>query len=121
MKDDDQKYTRLERPSRPSKKDKKYLFHPSEPAMGKYLKGKKAVSESKFKQSEEFEKFVERSLLPRGIIKCEEFNEKKSVFEQPRSSSSLSRVSPRVQSSERPISALSLRSASMPRSRPGSS
>ena len=121
MKDEHQKYTRLERPSRPSKKDKKYVFHPTEPALGKYLKGKKAVSESKFKQSEEFEKFVERSLLPRGIIKCEEFNEKKSVFEQPRSSSSLSRVSPRVQSSERPISALSLRSASIPRSRPGSS
>ena len=123
MKDEHQKYTRLERPSRPSKKDKKYVFHPTEPALGKYLKGKKAVSESKFKQSEEFEKFVERSLLPRGIIKCEEFNEKKSVFEQPRSSSSLSRVSPspRVPSAERPISSLSLRSASMPRSRPGSS
>ena len=121
MKDEHQKYTRLERPSRPSKKDKKYVFHPTEPAMGKYLKGKKAVSESKFKQSEEFEKFVERSLLPRGIIKCEEFNEKKSVFEQPRASSSLSRVSPRLQSLERPISAMSGRSASVPRSRPGSS
>merc|ERR1719150_1075141 len=118
-----QKYNRVERASRPVKKDKKYVFQPSEPAMGKYLKGKKAVSESKFKQFEEFEKFVERSLLPRGIIKCEEFNEKKSVFEQPRSVSSLSRVSPspRVPSAERPISSLSLRSASMPRSRPGSS
>ena len=125
-----QKYNRVERASRPVKKDKKYVFQPSEPAMGKYLKGKKAVSESKFKQFEEFEKFVERSLLPRGIIKCEEFNEKKSVFEQPRSVSVLAgRVSPRHVSGERerPVSVMSNRSASgdrrcfsLPRDRPGS-
>ena len=134
MKDEILKYSsRVERASRPLKKDKKYVFQPSEPAMGKYLKGKKAVSESKFKQFEEFEKFVERSLLPRGVIKCEEFNEKKSVFEQPRSMSSLGHagdrhVSPssRHVSVERPVSVMSNRSTSGDRRcfslpRPGSS
>ena len=133
MKDDGLKYPRVERVSRPLKKDKKYVHQPSEPAMGKYLKGKKAVSESKFKQFEEFEMFVEHSLLPRGIIKCEEFNEKKSVFEAgsqpPRSYSSLGgRVSPRTGSGdrERPASVMSTRSVSGDRRcfslpRPGSS
>ena len=133
MKDDGQKYPKVERVSRQLKKDKKYVHQPSEPAMGKYLKGKKAVSESKFKQFEEFEKFVEHSLLPRGIIKCEEFNEKKSVFEAgsqpPRSFSSLGgHVSPRPDSGERerPASVMSNRSVSGDRRcfslpRPGSS
>ena len=133
MKDDGLKYPRVERVSRPMKRDKKYIHQPSEPAIGKYLKGKKAVSESKFKQSEEFEMFVEHSLLPRGIIKCEEFNEKKSMFEAgpqpPRSYSSLGgRVSPRTGSGdrERPASVMSTRSVSGDRRcfslpRPGSS
>ena len=112
IKDEIEKSTKMERPSRPVKKEKKPVYKPSEPALGKYLKGKQAVTDSKFKQYDEFERFVEMALLPKGVIKCEEFNEKKSVFEQPRSSSSLSRVSPRMQSMERPLSSMSNRSTS---------
>ena len=106
MKDEFSKQGNVERLSRPLRKEKKYVFQPSEPAMGKYLKGKKAVSESKFKQFEEFEKFVERSLLPRGIIKCEEFNEKKSMFEGARPVSSMGQASSRQVSPGRPMSSM---------------
>ena len=142
MQEEFSKLGKVERLSRPLRREKKYVFHPSEPALGKYLKGKKAVSESKFKQFEEFEQFVERSLLPRGIIKCEEFNEKKSVFEggASRPASSMGRpasrqVSPAgrpvssmggMTTHERPVSSMSNRSVSGDRRcfslpRPGSS
>ena len=57
------------------------------------------MTDNKFKQYDEFDKFVEQAMLPKGIVKCEEFNEKKSMFEQqleespvmPRSCSSMSR------------------------------
>ena len=93
----------MERPSRPTlrkaKEVKRPVLRASEPALGGYLKGKQAVTDNKFKQYDEFEKFVEEAMLPKGIVKCEEFNEKKSLFEKqleespimPRSSSSMSR------------------------------
>ena len=95
--------TKMERPSRPTLRKTKEIKRPvlraSEPALGGYLKGKQAVTDNKFKQFDEFEKFVEEAMLPKGIVKCEEFNEKKSLFEKqleespimPRSSSSMSR------------------------------
>ena len=95
--------TKMERPSRPTlrktKEVKRPVLRASEPALGGYLKGKQAVTDNKFKQFDEFEKFVEEAMLPKGIVKCEEFNEKKSLFEKqleespimPRSSSSMSR------------------------------
>ena len=98
-----EKSTKMERPSRPTlrkaKEVKRPVLRASEPALGGYLKGKQAVTDNKFKQYDEFEKFVEEAMLPKGIVKCEEFNEKKSLFERqleespiiPRSSSSMSR------------------------------
>ena len=98
-----EKSNKMERPSRPtlrkSKEVKRPVSRASEPALGGYLKGKQAVTDNKFKQYDEFDKFVEQAMLPKGIVKCEEFNEKKSIFEKqlddspvmPRSSSSMSR------------------------------
>ena len=98
-----EKSNKMERPSRPTLKKSKEVKRPvsraSEPALGGYLKGKQAVTDNKFKQYDEFDKFVEQAMLPKGIVKCEEFNEKKSLFEKqlddspvmPRSSSSMSR------------------------------
>ena len=140
MKEDLEKTTKTERPSRPTlrkaKDVKKPVMRASEPALGGYLKGKQAVTDNKFKQYDQFDKFVEQAMLPKGIIKCEEFNEKKSLFEKqleespvmPRSSSSMSRyASPffasnqihsryaRLASMERPNSAMSNRSTSSDR------
>jgi hypothetical protein len=132
-----EKNTKMERPSRPTLKKSKELKRPisraSEPALGGYLKGKQAVTDNKFKQFDEFDKFVEQAMLPKGIIKCEEFNEKKSMFERQledspvmaRSSSSMSRYA-RLAGIERPGSAMSNRSTSSDRRsvslpRPGSS
>ena len=103
IKETPEKSTKMERPSRPTlrkaKEVKRPVLRASEPALGGYLKGKQAVTDNKFKQYDEFEKFVEEAMLPKGIVKCEEFNEKKSLFEKqleespimPRSSSSMSR------------------------------
>ena len=107
-----EKSTKMERPSRPTLRKAKEVKRPvvraSEPALGGYLKGKQAVTDNKFKQYDEFEKFVEEAMLPKGIVKCEEFNEKKSLFERqleespimPRSSSSMSRFLFRIFSSD---------------------
>ena len=103
IKESPERSTKMERPSRPTLRKAKEVKRPvvraSEPALGGYLKGKQAVTDNKFKQYDEFEKFVEEAMLPKGIVKCEEFNEKKSLFEKqleespimPRSSSSISR------------------------------
>merc|ERR1740128_1599653 len=111
---------KMERPSRPRKSKEKQLYvKSSQPSLGKFLKGKQAVSESIFKYYDQVEKHLEYQTLPRGVI-ADDVSPSRSVLLQtpsggplfPRSISNLERYSSRKSSAERAASALSNRSES---------
>ena len=103
---------KAERPSRPRKqsKDKRPYVKSSQPALGVFLKGKQAVSDSIFKYYDQVEKYLENQTLPRGVIENDDSPVRGPLF--PRSISNLERFSSRKSSAERAASALSMRSES---------
>jgi hypothetical protein len=125
------KSERLSRPRKPDKSKRPMVLRSSQPTLGVYLKGKQAVTDSIFRQYDQLEKYLENQTLPKGVIQCDDFSEKLSLFEGrnsilPRSLSNLDRVPSRKSSKERPGSCLSNRSLSQERRctslpRPGSS